>query len=117
MTRLELQHMAMLYMCSEIIFNEKFRGVVLPIMSFDIDAENISKYLPDVIEKIGNVKTNDKLFVIVTENFFKTQTLLEYLDENINKLTTKDIKIIIFQVLPSNRGLNGSRPTVTVTEF
>ena len=99
MTRPELQHMAMLYMCSEIIFNEKFRGVVLPIMSFDIDTENISKYLPDAIEKLGNIKTNDKLFVVITENFFKTRTLLEYLDENISKLTTKDIKNIIFQVL------------------
>ena len=102
-SRPELQHMAMLYMCSEIVFNEKFHGILLPLMCFDIEKDNLFKMFPRLekdlpgLENIGE-NIGDKMYVIITEHYFKTQTLQTYLDENIKDLNETDIKGIFFQI-------------------
>ena len=89
--------MAMLYMLSEVAYNEKFNNSVLPIMCFDIDGNSLDKYFPQFRE---DFKTDsDKYYVIVTEHYFKMMTLQQYLDENINSLTDNDINNIVFQII------------------
>jgi len=97
-TRPELQHMAMLYMGSEIVFNEKFRGIELPVMCFDITREKLFESFPKIKEDNPNRKFGENMYVIVTEHFFKTEKLQTYLDKNIDNLTESDIKNIIFQI-------------------
>jgi hypothetical protein len=97
-TRPELQHMAMLYMGSEIVFNEKFRGIELPIMCFDINRDKLFELFPKIKEDMTDKNFGENMYVIVTEHFFKTEKLGSYLDNNINNLTESDIKNIIFQI-------------------
>jgi hypothetical protein len=97
-TRKELQHMAMLYTGSEIIFNEKFKGIVLPIMCFDISKDKLLEYFPQIKNDLNENKMGELMYVIITEHFFKTQTLKTYLDENISELTIEDFKTILFQI-------------------
>jgi hypothetical protein len=99
--RPELQQMAFLLMCSDIVFNEKFINYTLPIMCFDIMRPEIEKFIPSFKEHIKDTKlesTNNKLYVIVTEHFLSTQTLKEYLDENVTSLTSEQLKKIIFEI-------------------
>jgi hypothetical protein len=99
LTRKELQHMAMLYMGSEIVFNEKFHGIVLPIMLFDIDKEKLLNIFPK-IEKdlVEDLDKSDKMYAIVTEHYFKMESLKSYLDKNIENLTEDEIKKILFEI-------------------
>ena len=97
-TRKELQNMAMLYMGSEIIFNEKFKGIVLPIMCFDISKDKLLEYFPQIKNDLSEDKMGELMYVIITEHFFKTQTLKSYLDENISELSIDDFKTILFQI-------------------
>ena len=99
--RLELNHMAYLLMCSEIVFNDKFINFTLPIMCFDITRSEIEKFISTFKEDINNTELNsniNKLYVIVTEHFLSTKTLKEYLEQNIDKMTTEDIRKIIFEI-------------------
>ncbi len=96
--RPELQHMAMLYMSSELVFNENFRGVVLPIMCFDIDKEELIKRFPKIKADLSEEEMGDKLYVIATEHYFKTETLGEYLEKNVDKLDDIHIKTLLFEI-------------------
>jgi len=98
--RPELYNMAMMYMGSEVVFEEKFNHILLPIMCFDIEKDKLEKIistLQDDFDKLYE-KDNNNMYVIVTEHFFKMMTLKEYLDKNIETITVYDIKNIIFQI-------------------
>jgi hypothetical protein len=101
LTRPELQNMAMMYMSSELLFNENFKGVILPLMCFDIELDNLIKLFPRIKKDLSEEevkKLGDKMYVIVTEHYFKMETLGEYLNNNIDKLSELDIKNIFFEI-------------------
>jgi len=97
--RPELQNMAFLLMCSEIVFNEKFLNFTLPLMCFDITKTELTRLINDsnLDKLLANAQT-DKFYVIVTEHFLSTQTLKEYLDENIESITPEKLKKILFEI-------------------
>jgi hypothetical protein len=98
--RPELYNMAMMYMSSEIVFEEKFNHFLLPIMCFDITKNKLEKIIPTIkkdFEKLYE-NHNENMYIIVTEHFFKMYTLEELLDEEKDNLTEEDIKNILFQI-------------------
>jgi hypothetical protein len=99
--REELQHMAMLYMCSEIIFNEKFNHFMLPILSADIDKEELLKLFPTLIEDYPKVELTDKLYIIITEHYFNMINLQDFLEEIISSNDVYSLKVLLFQILVS----------------
>lgn len=100
--RPELYHMALLYMCSELVFEENFNHIELPIMCFDIKKNDLLKYLPDIEKELKinfpNDTNNDNMYIIITEHYHKTNTLEQYLEENKNTITLDQIKSILFQI-------------------
>ena len=98
--RPELFNMAMMYMASEMAFDEKFNHTLLPIMCFDITKKALEKIIPSLEKDFEKnyEKDNEDMYIIVTEHFFKMYTLKEYLDENIDTLTEQDINCIFFQI-------------------
>ncbi len=100
MGRPELYNMAVMYMASELAFNEKVRNILLPIMSFDMDKSKILQIFPDIKKEFGKVydDNNDNLYVIITEHYFKMHTLKEYLEENSKTLTVLQLKALLFQI-------------------
>ncbi len=98
--RPELYNMAMMYMSSEIAFEEKFNHVLLPLMCFDINKNVIENIIPTLKTDYKEYyeKDNDNMYIIVTEHFFKMYTLKDYLDENIDNISKNDINNILFQI-------------------
>lgn len=104
--RSELINPAIHYLLSELVIGEKFKHVLLPVMFFDIVLEDLKKFCPDAHDKFNNdptlninVSEKSKINVFVTEHYFQTQTLREYISENYGELTIQHWKVIIFQVL------------------
>lgn len=106
--RPELYNMAMMYMSSEIVFEEKLNHTLLPIMFFDIEKNKLEKIIPTLKKDFGKLydSDNEDMYVIVTEHFFKMYTLKEYLDENIENISEKDITNILFQIFITLGKLN-----------
>lgn len=98
--RPELYHMAMLYMSTELVFDEKFNHTLLPIMCFDIKKQDLLKYLPNVEKDFGDnfQKDVDDMYVIITEHYSKIMTLQEFLDVNKDTVTLEQVKSILFQI-------------------
>jgi hypothetical protein len=98
--RPELYHMAMLYMGTELFFDEQYNHTELPLMCFDIKKNDLLKYLPNIEKDFGEFfqKDNDNMYIILTEHYHKTITLREYLDENKDNITVEQIKSILFQI-------------------
>ena len=103
LTRPELINIAMLYKSSYILL-DNINHIILPIMFFDIDGKTLKKMLPDIEQNI-NKYLNDKLendsnlYILITEHYFKLQTLKEYIIENIDNMTLLHWKILFFQIL------------------
>ncbi len=98
--RPELYNMAIMYMSSEMAFNEKIKNILLPIMCFDIDKSKITQIFPDIKKEFDKFydEDNNNMYVIVTEHFFKMETLKEYLENNSDKLDVLQLKSIFFQI-------------------
>ena len=100
--RPELYHMAIMYMATELIFEENFNHIEIPIMCFDIKKNELLKYLPDIDKELKNnfsiENNNDDMYIIITEHYHKTNTLEQYLDENKNTISIEQIKSILFQI-------------------
>ena len=106
--RQELYHMAMLYMSSELVYQEKFNHILLPIMFFDIKKKDLLKKIPNIEKDFGDKfeKDNDNMYIIITEHYHKIIPLKEYLDENKDTITIDEIKSILFQILITLHKLN-----------
>jgi hypothetical protein len=106
--RPELYNMAMMYMCSEIVFEEKFNHFLLPIMCFDIKKDKLEKIIPTLKKDFGKLyeTDNENMYIIVTEHYFKMYTLKEYIYDNISTITSDDIKNILFQIYITLAKLN-----------
>lgn len=98
--RPELYHIAMLYMSTELVFDEKFNHTLLPIMCFDIKKQDLLKYLPNVEKDFGDnfQKDTDDMYIIITEHYSKIMTLQEFFDTNKDNITFEQIKSILFQI-------------------
>ena len=55
--------MAMLYMSSELVYQEKFNHILLPIMFFDIKKQDLLKKIPNIEKDFGDKfeKDNDNM--------------------------------------------------------
>jgi hypothetical protein len=100
MSREELVNIAMLYMMSELQSVDKMRHIVLPVMMFDIKKKNLDKLVPSIKKEIGE-KIDDyaDMYVLVTEHYFKMETLKSYLDKNAKTMDLQKWKVLFFQVL------------------
>jgi len=98
--RPELYNMAMMYMCSEIAFEEKFNNFLLPIMCFDIKKNKIEQIIKTLKNDFGEFyeSDNDYMYIIIWEHYFKMYKLKEYLDNNLNTITADEIKNILLQI-------------------
>lgn len=101
--RPELYNAAMMFMSSDIVINENFKHILMPIMSFDIKKDKLLQLLPnikkdfsDYIEKNNH---NQNLYVCITEHYFKMYTLREFIEENLDIISTEQLKSIIFQIM------------------
>jgi len=104
--REEMINIAMMYMLSETVINDKLNHILLPIMMFDISGEKIKKLMPDITTQIKELDDKHELYVLITEHYFKMTTLREYLKNNLNKMTLNDWKCLFFQVLYTLSKLN-----------
>lgn len=103
--RSEVYNPTIHYLLSELVINEKFKHVLLPIMFFDVtlgDLKNYSKKIYDDIMDDSSLNQNatdqSKIHIFATEHYFKMQTLREYIKEEFYNLTPLHWKVIIFQV-------------------
>ena len=98
--RSELYNPTMHYILSELIISEKFKHIILPFMFFDVSQSILKTKLPDVYNVIkDDIDQSTKLYLFVTEHYFKMMTLNEYLEQEHTKMTLIDWKVLIFQVL------------------
>jgi len=95
----EIYNMAMMYMGSEIVINDKFKHMILPIMMFDIESNKLKELFPKVSEHIDDMEKTNLFYVLVTEHYFKMSTLKEYLIENMKTMNLQKWKVLFFQVL------------------
>lgn len=101
----ELYNPAVHYLLSELVINEKFRHILLPIMFFDITLGELKNIKPEIHDAIINDPTlnnnaidQSKIQVFATEHYFKMQSLREYVKENYENMNITHWKVIIFQV-------------------
>jgi hypothetical protein len=103
MSRGPLINTAMLYILSELVIIDKIKHVILPIMFFDVKFSDVKKYSSEIYSNIKNDKTanlseDDKLYVSVTERYFKLYTLEDYLTQHMSTFTIDHWKTLFFQV-------------------
>lgn len=101
MGRSELINMAMHYILSELVISDKLKYILLPVMNYDTDyndlgRKNNGKYL---LEKINLNNKNAKFYVNVNEQYFDMYTLREFLEINGNDMELLDWKVLFFQIL------------------
>ena len=94
----ELIDMGYHYLLSEISANDNLQHVMLPIMNFDIEYDDLIKYNIIFQDNI-RLEKNKLLYVCIYENYFPMQTLDNYLRENLNQVDLLQWKVIIFQTL------------------
>lgn len=101
----ELYNPAMHYILSELVINEKFKHILLPLIFFDVTLGDLKKKLPEIHDTIINDPTmnqnaidQSKIQVFGTEHYFKMQSLREYIKENYDTMKLLHWKVIIFQV-------------------
>ena len=99
LSRKELYNPAVHYMLSEIVLNEKFKQILLPIMFFDITYDEIKKLKNVIFEKMEkHITPTTKMYVFATERYFNMITLREYIETQFEKITIDHWRSIFFQV-------------------
>lgn len=97
-----LYNMAMMYMGSELVSNEKFRHIILPVMLFEVDYAKINLAVPnfkDLEKKYMKHRDNKKMFCMVTENYFNMIALDEFIYKNHKDFTSDDYSVLLFQII------------------
>jgi hypothetical protein len=92
------------YILSEFLL-ETYKNILLPIMHCNITRDKLKKLSKSVYEKVNEFdndeKYHDALYIYITEHYFKTETLREYL-ENVAKnkiiLEKKHWQSLFFQL-------------------
>lgn len=97
-----LYDVAMMYMISELVVNEKFKHSVLPVMLFDMKYDDLKQKIPDIDKYVTkyNMKCDEHCiaYCLITEHFFEMMSLREYLEKNAANMSEIDWKILFFQV-------------------
>jgi hypothetical protein len=96
-----LYNMAMMYMGSELVSNEKFRHIILPVMLFKIDYAKINKFIPN-FKKLENKYMEHKdqnMYCMITEKYFNMVALDEFIFKNYKTFTSEDYSVLLFQII------------------
>jgi hypothetical protein len=105
-----LHDIALMYMGSELVAQEKFKHITIPIMMFDVEKDYVEKkiqsFKKDLENNFDKETINRKLYCIITERYYKSQTLSAFLTKNINNFTEETWKILFFQIIYSLYKLN-----------
>jgi len=88
------------FLLSDFVTKKLTRHIILPIFNIDISVKNLLPFLSKFPEtsKLQNA-VNKILSISITERFFKTMTLNEYLNKNPTKINDQLIMTIIWQVV------------------
>lgn len=102
----ELYNGAIHYILSETVVSEGFQHVLLPLMYFDLTLAQLkdkSKEMYDVIK--SNIKPEELenenkvlLYFFITEHYFKSESLSEFLKNEFRTMTLTHWKTLLFQV-------------------
>ena len=98
------------YLLSPLVLNKKIKHILLPIINFDIEYNNIQYIFEDTIQKILNNSINSKKILPICclqirEFFFQTLNLEQFL-----KFYNVNYKILIFQIIYTLRMLQDKFP-------
>lgn len=95
-------HLLNLYVLSELVANDGLKFITLPIANFDKTFHELNKMnslIGNMIKEKTKINDDTKLYVSVTEHFFKMDTLQKFLIENAENFTLHHWKSLFFQVL------------------
>ena len=92
----ELMNIGTMYILSELVISDKIKNILLPIMFFDLDMNDLNENMISVLKEKFN--ESDKLYCLVTEHYFKMDTLRSFINNNKN-ITLEQWKSICFQIL------------------
>ncbi|AYV78272.1 MAG: divergent protein kinase [Edafosvirus sp.] len=102
----EVYNMAVMYILSELVINEKLKFILLPIMNFDTKYGKLKEVNSEIIDEISKKNhqditiTNDTdIYLMITEHYFKMSTLDEFIRENYKSLKENQWKVLFFQIL------------------
>ena len=96
----ELYNVLAHHVLSEVVINESYRHIMLPICFFDSNINEIKKLNSSVYDSLKNDFDNEsKLSIFIYERYFKMETLEEYIKSEFKNMTTKHWKVLFFQVL------------------
>ena len=106
----ELKNIFFLYLLSELVITDKLKNILLPIAYFDVTYNKL-KNVDDIMANAISEKFSEKdsLYCLVTEQYFKMNTLKSFINENKN-ISIKQWKSIIFQVLYCLHKINERLP-------
>jgi hypothetical protein len=100
------------YLFSPIVLSGKTKHILLPVINIDADFQQISDVLKNhksyerYVNDMDKEKITNQFSIRVKENFFKSQTLLNYInDKNIN------MKNLLFQVIHTLATIQDEYPT------
>ena len=106
----ELKNIVLLYLLSELVISEKVKNILLPVMFFDTSLTKLKTINKDfaktLIEKFSE---DDDLYCLLTEHFFKMDTLRSFIEDNKN-ITIDQWKSISFQLLYCLHKINDRIP-------
>lgn len=100
--RKELNNALMHYILSEVVINDKFKHVMLPLMMVDVSLDDLTKSndIYDVVNKKNKNSNGDsKYYMFITEGYYKLTPLKTFLEEKYDEMNLIDWKVLIFQVL------------------
>lgn len=82
------------YILSELVLKNKTKHILLPILNLEMDINKLKQFTD--IKSTNLFNKSKKCAVKIRENFYKINTLQNYLQENINE---DNIKIILWQII------------------
>jgi len=95
----ELMNIATMYILSELVINDKIKNILLPVMYFDTTIKELSKINENMAISLKDQFNNDdKLYCLITEHYFKMESLRTFINNN-KDISLEQWKSICFQVL------------------
>jgi hypothetical protein len=99
--RKEIIDMHLNYIFTDLVINDPFKFILLPIFNFDIKYSELLKNHKNILDELSvlNINKNSIFYFQVFEHYFKMQTLNDFLYNNYTKFTSENWKILCFQIL------------------
>lgn len=99
LTRPENVDKIMMLLSSELVVNNETPFILLPIMNFDLELNELKKY-PKIYREVIKLRKNSSqhsLYIQITEHYFSHHWLSDYLRQK--KLSVTEWRLLLFQVL------------------